>query len=1218
MSKFIKKYYFSVLFVVSLITLIVLSYFSLHRDYKKGVKQFQYGFNKVQNELDSYMERISSLEDLTKIARHKSYPFDTYLYINDSLSFWSSNDLPISRFANDQFPAEGIIHLQNGWYYAKVYERDSFKVATSFLIRNNFNYENKYLKNSFNSRFGFPYKAYISLEKAHSYPIYDNGKFIFGLIPYATQGIKFYYSDGIFALLVLTTFFFFRTLVFFLRRKSLFTKIFIASLLVWLRYLSLTGNWFSIYHDITAFQSTLYATSPIFPTFADLWLNLLLAIFLLRLLGQILLPSDEENEHVKFAYARSIATVLVLFAFVIFNHFIFKGIIENSSIKLDVSKLFSLNFYSFMALTSVGLLFYEALQIFRRINEFNFEQEFSPLFKVLTTFLLIFLYFVFNVWIHLPLSEYGLMILIFVCFHYFGAKYQKELPNYTVIIILFLFSVHSFNTLQSSLNKKEQQERQLLANQLASDQDISTELEYNTIREQLETDDYLKKLLVSNKKISPSGLKENLEKRWFHGFWEQYEMDFFLFNKQRNSILNFTDNNLSSIRQLDNIITFNSVASDVDDNVFYIKNFTSQYAYIIKQFIRDENHFYGYLYIALKSKKIPENIGYPRLLISSKSKVFDVLENYSIAKYYNHKLVYDYGNYVYPSVDDKIVRRLGKNEEGFINRRGYSHFVYKRTDMDTIVVSKPERTTFQFFTSFSYLFCFFGLLLLLPLFERVLFKKKWRLLPTLALRIQILLIGIVLITLFAYGIGSGIFIQRQYNEITDEHIRDKLTSISVDLKNLSAGDSTLFDTSYSDLLEVRLKNLSNVFSTDINIFTPNGYLLSTSRQKLYNSGLISEQMNPDAMRHISRFNNSEYIHEESIGNLSYTSGYVPIYNEYGEIKAIINLQQFGQQEQYQLQIEHYLVSILNIFILLLAFTTMFTLFISNWITLPLKKLQDSIANIRLGKYNQPIEYQGKDEIGALVDKYNEKLQELEYTAQQLAQSERENAWKEMAKQVAHEIKNPLTPMKLRLQHFKRLFDEGKIEKDKVENTINSIIKQIDTLAGIANEFSNFAKMPRNQFVPVDLVEIIDNVIDLYQVAVETEIEFFHAKRECWVSGDKDLLLRIFNNMIQNALQAIPENRLPKVKVFIHKIKENWQIEIHDNGIGISKPNQERIFTPYFTTKTKGTGLGLAMVKQIVDMHNGKIDYKTSPEGTTFTIIFHVLENENQEIDETEV
>lgn len=1206
--RFIKRYYFPLLFIASLAALIIVSRDALHKDYKRSITHFQEQFDKSKLNLTKYIDQIAQLKDLDSISFIKKQDYATYLYKNDSLCYWNNNKIPISSFEDQYFPKEGISHLQNGWYYTQTYTRDSITIAVSFLIRHQYAYENQYLKNNFNPKFEFPYKGYISLEQHNSYPIYDNGKFIFGVVPYAIQNIKYYYSDGIFGLLILSTFFLLFSILQYLKNKSNYTKLIMCSLIVWLRYLSLTNNWFSVFDDITAFQSTLYASSSLFPSFADFWLNIIVIIFAFKVLIGILLPFREDKKINFYLLRGFLSTIFVLFL-IILSGYLFKGLIENSSIKLDVSKLFNLNFYSFFALASFGLIFYEAIMGLRRIINFYFENEVKPWIKWFGTELLAAGYIVFNLFSGFPFKSWGLMVLLFFVFHWFCIKYKKELPNYTIIIILFLFSLHSFNILQNLLDKKERQERILLANQLASDQDITTELEYDNIKHKIQDDSYLIKLLKDNKRISPSVLQDNLEKEYFNNFWEQYEVDFFLFNEKKHSLLNYSNERLSGLRKLDDIITFNSIPSDIDPNIYYIRNFTSQYAYIIKQFIQDDHHFYGYLYIALKTKKIPEKIGYPRLLISSKSKVFNVLENYSIAKYYNHKLVYDYGKFVFPSIDNKIVERLGNANEGFVNRRGFNHYIYKQTDMDMIIVSKPVGTTFQFFTSFSYLFCFFGLLLLLPFFERLFFKKKWKILPTLALRIQILLVGIVLITLFAYGIGSWIFIQRQYSEITSEHIRDKLNSISINLKILKESDSSLFHQEEKGILESQLINLANVFTTDINIFEPNGYLLSTSRQKLFNSGLISEQINSDALKHITRFNNSEYIHAESIGGLSYTSGYAPIYNSDGTIGAIINLQQFGQQEQYQLQIEHYLVSILNIFILLLAFTTMFTLFISNWITLPLKKLRDSVSNIRLGKYNQPIEYQGKDEIGELVDRYNEKLQELEYTAQQLAQSERENAWKEMAKQVAHEIKNPLTPMKLRLQHFKRLFDEQRAtDKDQVDSLVNSMIEQIDTLAGIANEFSNFAKMPKSEFSVVDLVSIIKNVKELYQSTIETEIEFFHAKRECNTLGSRDLLLRVFNNLIQNALQSIPENRNPKIGVFIHKIQDEWRIEIKDNGSGIPKELQPRIFTPYFTTKSKGTGLGLAMVKQIIDLHGGKISYDTSESGTTFHITFKVIES----------
>lgn len=1207
MLKFIKKYYSVLIFITALTALIIISYSALHRDYTSARKQLQNAFNKKQRELDNYLNKLATYPSVDSI-RYIKHPFYTHIYINDSLAYWSTNKVPSPQFANFHFPSEGVLHLQNGWYYTKMLSRDSVKITTSFLIRSQYAYENKYLRNDFNSALNFPFKGYISLEKEGTLPIFENGQFVFGVVPYAIQNLKSYYSDAIFGLLILTLFFFLNTLLIVLRKRSAFIKLFVAFLILWIRYQSIQDGWLSIFNEITAFQPTLYASSSLFPSFADLWLNILVLIGALKIIFQALYPSSEDFDNIKHVQLRIWIGILPIIFLLLFNDYIFKGLIENSSINLEVNKLFSLNYYSFLALTAVGFLFFEFAVLLRKIVNFSLENEQARAFRWIRILIIIIAYSSFNLYFHHTLKTWGFNILILLVYLWFCERNKKELPNYSIIIVLFFFSIQSFNVLQNNLNKKERQERQLLANQLASDQDISTEIEYSTIQPKLAYDGYLVKLLRDNKTVSPSSLQQNLESRYFNGFWEQYEVSFYLFNQKGQALLNFSNNQNASMRHLDRIISNNSIPSEIDNNIYFIKNFTSQFAYIIKQKVYDITGFQGFIYIALKTKKIPENIGYPRLLISSTSKIFDVLENYSVAKYYNNKLVYNYGNFIYPSVNDNLVKLIKGKTEGFYNVRNYNHFVYKRTDMDMIVISRPSHSTFHFLTSFSYLFCFYGLLLLLPLSEKILFQRKWRILPTLALRIQILLLGIVLITLIAYGIGSGIFIQRQYNEITNQHIKDKLTSIVVDLNNLYNQDTTAFDANSSDLLEIRLQNLSRVFSTDITIFSPNGYLLATSRQKVFNSGLIGEQMNAHAMKHMNEYNNSEYIHDENIGNLSFSSGYAPIYNADDTKKAFVNLQQFGQQEQYELQIENFLVSILNIFILLLAFTTMFTLFISNWITMPLKKLQLSIENIRFGKYNQPIEYQGKDEIGELVSKYNEKLQELEYTAQQLAHSERENAWKEMAKQVAHEIKNPLTPMKLRLQHFQRIFDSQEpVDKEQVTNIVNSMVEQIDALAKIANEFSTFAKMPKSNTSVVDLVKIIQNVREIFQSSVDTEIEFFHAKRECLTLGDKDLLLRVFNNLIQNALQAIPENRVPKVIILLQKQNDEWHISITDNGSGIPAEYQDKLFTPYFTTKSKGTGLGLAMVKQIIDMHEGKISYETSSKGTIFTVVLKVAQ-----------
>jgi nitrogen fixation/metabolism regulation signal transduction histidine kinase len=315
--------------------------------------------------------------------------------------------------------------------------------------------------------------------------------------------------------------------------------------------------------------------------------------------------------------------------------------------------------------------------------------------------------------------------------------------------------------------------------------------------------------------------------------------------------------------------------------------------------------------------------------------------------------------------------------------------------------------------------------------------------------------------------------------------------------------------------------------------------------------------------------------------------------------AYINLQHFGQQREFENQIQKFLVAIINVFILLLAISIILAIFISNWLTSPLRILQESFARVKFGKHNERILYDREDEIGSLVKDYNQKLEELEFTAQQLARSERELAWREMAKQVAHEIKNPLTPMKLSIQQLQRVYnpDDPK-SAEKLQKVANSIIEQIDALTKIANEFSSFAKMPNPSEERVELIGLIHSVKEVFvgqaEIILESDVD------EVYVMADRDQFVRVFNNLIKNAIQAIPSDREGKIEIRLKTVEDRVQISVKDNGVGIEEAKQGKIFVPYFTTKSTGTGLGLAMVKQIIENHRGTIDFQTEVSvGTTF-------------------
>ena len=303
------------------------------------------------------------------------------------------------------------------------------------------------------------------------------------------------------------------------------------------------------------------------------------------------------------------------------------------------------------------------------------------------------------------------------------------------------------------------------------------------------------------------------------------------------------------------------------------------------------------------------------------------------------------------------------------------------------------------------------------------------------------------------------------------------------------------------------------------------------------------------------------------------------------------------------EISAILSAIINIYVLLFVISVILALAISEYFTKPLKLIQEKLSKIKLGKANEPIEWSSPDEIGSLVNEYNRMIEELQKSTELLAKSERETAWREMAKQVAHEIKNPLTPMKLSIQHLQRTWKNKDDDMDKkIERITQTLIEQIETLSAIASEFSNFAKMPLTVSEKINIRSILENSIELFKDSTDTEFTFDSSLTEAFVYADKEQMLRVCNNLLKNALQAIPENRQGKIEVALSKKNSTFLIKIKDNGSGISEDTMNKIFTPNFTTKTGGMGLGLAMVKSIVENFNGKIWFETAREkGTTFFV-----------------
>jgi nitrogen fixation/metabolism regulation signal transduction histidine kinase len=345
------------------------------------------------------------------------------------------------------------------------------------------------------------------------------------------------------------------------------------------------------------------------------------------------------------------------------------------------------------------------------------------------------------------------------------------------------------------------------------------------------------------------------------------------------------------------------------------------------------------------------------------------------------------------------------------------------------------------------------------------------------------------------------------------------------------------------------------------------------------------------------------IQKENIGKLSYISTYVPILNENGQTIGYINIPYFGQTQYLKENISRFIIALVNVYVPLLLITGLLGLFIANSLTKPLAEIGEKLRKVVLGKRNEPIIWKRDDEIGLLVKEYNKMIVKLEDSASNLAKSEREGAWREMAKQIAHEIKNPLTPMKLSIQYLQRAIQEESPDtRELTKRMSDTLIEQIDNLSEIATAFSSFAQMPNANNEVIDLEHYIQSIVDLFNDDQEIKINYRSEVKPASIFADKNQMISVFNNIIKNATQAKPDNARCLIDILISEENDSIKVVIKDNGNGIPDEIKEKVFVPNFTTKNSGSGLGLAISKQIIENANGHIWFdSTVGVGTIFYV-----------------
>ncbi len=470
-------------------------------------------------------------------------------------------------------------------------------------------------------------------------------------------------------------------------------------------------------------------------------------------------------------------------------------------------------------------------------------------------------------------------------------------------------------------------------------------------------------------------------------------------------------------------------------------------------------------------------------------------------------------------------------------------------------------------------------------------------------RLQIAVIIVILLSFVIIGIVSRTYIVKLNEQKNNEVLQEKTLSVLIEIEHKLGSYNNIYDPG-TDYIADLLYKFSLVFFSDINLYDTNGYLVVSSRPEIFEAGLISRKINRLAYNKLHRDGLLEFIHTEHIGKQKYLSSYMPFRNNNDEAIAYLNLPYFAKQKDLQKEISSFLIAYVNIYILTVIFAIITTLIVAKYVTRPLEFIRNKMRTIKLGDPDAKITWKHEDEIGSLVSEYNRMLDVIAESAEKLARSERETAWREMAQQVAHEIKNPLTPMKLNVQYLKKSWDEKTPGwEEKFEKFSSNMIEQIDSLSEIASAFSDFAKMPGSNPGKVDLDSIANQAIDLFEDTPGLTITFRHeGSPPFYVKADRKQILRMFNNLIRNSIQAVANIKDGRVDVRLYTEEDHHIVEISDNGIGITEDQAQKIFRPNFTTKTGGMGLGLAIVYNIVKNSGGEITFSSKPgAGTSFFV-----------------
>ena len=564
---------------------------------------------------------------------------------------------------------------------------------------------------------------------------------------------------------------------------------------------------------------------------------------------------------------------------------------------------------------------------------------------------------------------------------------------------------------------------------------------------------------------------------------------------------------------------------------------------------------------------------------------------YSVACYQDSLLVYKYGPYVYPN----YLSDYRHYPNDFFYGSKMKHYAYQQ-DSKVIALTLPRRDWKQLTSPFAVFF-----LMLLALFLFVYFvggvRRHYPTYNSLSTQYQMLVLVALVVSFLLVGPISVFYMRSFYNQQAKDYHFERIRTLLLDITG-EVDFSFLKHPGFKYELDHVLKHYSETFFTDINLYGLDGKILATTSRELLDQHLKSSMMDAEAFHNMQGERLLYYIHNEKMGKTVYQSAYIPIQDENGNNMAYLNTPYFASQSVLHSDLLYYVLTYINIMLLIILVILYLVLRRTRRLTDPLLQLMEKM------RQNERLEWESEDEIGMLVDQYNKMMDDLDESTAELRRTTTETAWRGVARQVAHEIKNSLTPMRLSVQLLQRNMEQGVDHiEERVQKTTNTLLEQIDTLSDIASSFSTYAKLPENHPQPFDLAALIQNLVNLYDNEEHIEIRYVVDPNHAYIyNGDKTNMNSAVGNILKNAVQAIGNAPDGLIEVKLQDLSDRFVISVKDNGKGIKEEDKPMIFLPNFTTKSSGSGIGLSLTYNIIRVAGGTIDFESKEgEGALFVI-----------------